>query len=429
MHSEILAMPVHPSTTTLDDEDSDDDYWGQYGDREDTPVAKGPEDNDNDIFSSAPISPVVTFSTTLPWAPMSSSAAVVDGQDEDDGDDEYWQKYGGHSEDEDEDEEDQKAASDISAHSLHEEGAVGLETRRIFASVDPLTISGETCPGGSSFSTLSQAVLTAPSVVGVNPTTLASLLERLIVEDEDEEKGIPDGGQEEDQEKHVNLQHEEKRFPLFSCAVGQGQQGRGELAEILEEGDNNHKDAQGQGEKGQLHERISLSLSRSRLQSLSGPASEAMHRAKTTTTTTTATAVTTTTTPLSLSEGALSGMVVQDQNQRQQHQQAPQNLAHPWDLSQISTPHSCVEEETAVSEKENNNDNINNVGMKHGETESCGTFRSRSSSSSTVVSDPVSASMPMSKAQILDSLKSLAALALQAGLSKADLVQMLGSVS
>lgn len=415
---------MHPSTSTLDDEDSDDDYWGRYGDREDTPVAKGPEDDDDDIFSSAPISPLVTFSTTLPWAPMPSSAVVVGGQDEDDEDDEYWQKYGDHSEDEDEDEEDQEASSDNSAHSLHEEGAVGVETRRIFASVDPLTVTGETCPGGSSFSTLSQAVITAPSVVGVDPTTLASLLERLVVEEEDEEEDIPDVDQEEDREEHVNYQHEEKRFPLFPCVVGQGQQGRGELAEILEEGDNNHKDAQGQGEEGQLHERTLLSLSRSRLQSLSGPASEAIYRSTTTTTTTT--------TPLSLSEGALSGMVVQDQNQHQQHQQhqqqAPLNLAHPWDPSQTSTPQSCVEEET-VSEKENNNDNVNNVGMKHGETESCGTFRSRSSSSSTVVSDPVSVSMSMSKAQILDSLRSLTALALQTGLSKADLVQMLESVS
>lgn len=422
------------------DEDSDDDYWGQYGDREDTPVAKGSKDNNNDddIFSSAPMSPLVTFSTTLPWAPTVPSV-VVDGQDEDDEDDEYWQKYGDHSEDE----EDEDSSSD-SAHSLHEEGAVGFETRRIFTSVDPLTTAtGETCPGGISSFISSQVVPAAPvPVLGVNPNALASLLERLVVEEEDKEEDIPDGDQAEDKEEHVSYnQHEGKRFPLFPCVVGQeqehqrqqGHQGRGEL-DILE-GDNNHNHIQGQDEEGQQHpqkqqhEGILLSFSvRSRLQSLSGPASEVIHRSTTMTTTKT-------TTPLSLSEGALSGMVVQDQKQHQQpQQQAPQQyLAHLWDLSQTSTPHSSgmeEEEQNLVSEKENNRDDINNVGMKHGEADACsGTFRSRSSSSSTVVSDPFSVSISMSKAQILDSLRSLTALALQAGLSKADLAQMLESVS
>ncbi|KAG0332576.1 hypothetical protein BG000_009895 [Podila horticola] len=456
MPTEILATPMHLhpfSRSTFDDEDSDDDYWGQYGDREDAPSAKGPkDDDDDDIFSSesSPTSPrTFSVSQTTPWAPVPPTVAEVVAAHDEDSDDEYWQKYGDHDEDEEEDDDETNEESDSNSnhnsisyshsHSLHEEECVesiGFETRRIFASLDPLPLG--TTTGARTVSTSSHIVPTAPvPVLGqVDPTTLASLLERLVAEEEEEEEE-----EVQEEEEHVNYdpEHEESKYrPLFHDMVGQEQvqgpeQGQ-ERAEpkVFEHIENIYKDIQGQGEEHQ-HQQGTLSPHGSRLRSLSGPASEEVINRPTTTTT------------LSLSErrdgtgSALSAMVAQDQDQdHQQQQQSPQDLEHRWASRPSATlpPLECVEEEkeNPVSEKENsvnnvNNDNVNNdhVG-RHGENEIF-SFRSRSSSSSTVVSDPLSSSMSMSKAQILDSLKSLTTLALQAGLSKADLVQMLESVA
>lgn len=444
-------MHLHPfSRSTFDDEDSDDDYWGQYGDREDAPSAKGPKDDDDDIFSSesSPTSPrTFSVSQTTPWALVPPTVAEVVAAHDEDSDDEYWQKYGDHDEDEEEDDDETNEESDSNSnhnsnsyshsHSLHEEECVesiGFETRRIFATLDPLPLG--TTTGARTVSTSSHIVPTAPvPVLGhVDPTTLASLLERLVAEEEEEEEE-----EVQEEEEHVNYdpEHEESKYrPLFHDVVGQEQVQGQERAEpkVLEHIENIYKDIQGQGEEDQ-HQQGTLSPHGSRLRSLSGPASEEVINRPTTTTT------------LSLSErrdgtgSALSAMVAQDQDQdHQQHQQSPQDLEHRWASRPSATlpPLEYVEEEekeNPVSEKEknsvnnvnNDNDNNDHVG-RHGENEIF-SFRSRSSSSSTVVSDPLSSSMSMSKAQILDSLKSLTTLALQAGLSKADLVQMLESVA
>ncbi|KAF9312209.1 hypothetical protein BG003_006496 [Podila horticola] len=403
MPTEILATPMHLhpfSRSTFDDEDSDDDYWGQYGDREDAPSAKGPKDDDDDIFSSesSPTSPrTFSVSQTTPWALVPPTVAEVVAAHDEDSDDEYWQKYGDHDEDEEEDDDETNEESDSNSnhnsnsyshsHSLHEEECVesiGFETRRIFATLDPLPLG--TTTGARTVSTSSHIVPTAPvPVLGhVDPTTLASLLERLVAEEEEEEEE-----EVQEEEEHVNYdpEHEESKYrPLFHDVVGQEQVQGQERAEpkVLEHIENIYKDIQGQGEEDQ-------------------------HQ--------------------------------QDQDQdHQQHQQSPQDLEHRWASRPSATlpPLEYVEEEekeNPVSEKEknsvnnvnNDNDNNDHVG-RHGENEIF-SFRSRSSSSSTVVSDPLSSSMSMSKAQILDSLKSLTTLALQAGLSKADLVQMLESVA
>ncbi|KAG0337205.1 hypothetical protein BG004_007738, partial [Podila humilis] len=210
------------------DDDDDDDYWGQYGDKEDEPpsspaVMAPPSppppvsllpptvklDSNFSEPASFPTAPSASNSTFL----LSNPTIIIDEDD----DDAYWRKYGEHEDDEEAD-GDSDSEDNESSHkgdrnndevmirsSQPSEGecmeSFGFDSRRIFARLDQHHHhhhyeQQQQQEHKQQFDMPESLVVTAPipTYGQVDPTTLASLLQRLVLEktkdDEDEEDDI-----------------------------------------------------------------------------------------------------------------------------------------------------------------------------------------------------------------------------------------------
>ncbi|KAF8938265.1 hypothetical protein BGZ58_001254 [Dissophora ornata] len=159
------------AVTAVEEDDSDDEYWGQYGDVEDSPTEESAHSGST---------------------PFTRGFTMTVEEEEEDDDDEYWRKYG-EAQGEEQDESDKKSKTtdedpssevvavrsfvDHDPRHVMPTDVTGSESGRILACVD------DRAP--RALSTLVAPVAAMPVPGQVNPTTLAMLLERLVAHNDD----------------------------------------------------------------------------------------------------------------------------------------------------------------------------------------------------------------------------------------------------
>ncbi|KAG0265528.1 hypothetical protein BG011_004556 [Mortierella polycephala] len=168
-------QPIRGGVDDLD-EDSDDEYWGQYGDADEPSV--------EDTSSQDP--EFVRRDITGP-----RSMTLVEAEDSDDDEDEYWGKYG---EQEAQDESDNGGGVDDSSLS-DQVGDESTGTRRVLARLD----TSEAMVAGHNMT----APISSPGQV--DPTTLAMMLERLVVYENRDQSFHGAGDEAEEEEKMENF--------------------------------------------------------------------------------------------------------------------------------------------------------------------------------------------------------------------------------
>ncbi|KAF9992895.1 hypothetical protein BGZ79_002509 [Entomortierella chlamydospora] len=157
-----------------DGDDSDDDYWGQYG--------------DSDCDSSS--KDTVLFKVPALTQSFSTMSTKVEVEAEDDEDDEYWGKYPERQEEEPIKSECKQGQDSPSSYYSSSEDVLnfvdpdmkphdaqsGLETKRILATLEGVAIAPPA---------------PAPNLGEVDPSMLTVLLEKLIAKDDYDEEGFP----------------------------------------------------------------------------------------------------------------------------------------------------------------------------------------------------------------------------------------------
>ncbi|KAF9183120.1 hypothetical protein BGZ51_004227 [Haplosporangium sp. Z 767] len=176
VQAQVQGYPQQPIKVDVDDldEDSDDEYWGQYGDADEPSV--------EDTSSQDPV--FVRRDITGP-----SSMSLVEVEDSDDDEDEYWGKYG---EQEAQDESDSSGGVDDNSLS-DQAGDESTGTRRVLAHLD----TSEAMVAGHNMT----APISSPGQV--DSTTLAMMLERLIVYENRGQSFQGAGDEAEEEEEKV----------------------------------------------------------------------------------------------------------------------------------------------------------------------------------------------------------------------------------
>ncbi|KAG0046265.1 hypothetical protein BGZ83_008543 [Gryganskiella cystojenkinii] len=139
--------------------DSDDDYWGQYGDTEDEAAA------DEGLEGT-------TAKTQQPGNHLNEASTETPNGDEDDEDDEYWRKYAEQQEEQEAEEKKKKLKEHPQPSSS---GFGGVPVSAGFDSVDLSTSSTQT----RIMAEVEDPKLTCSKVGQVDPNMLSSLLQML----------------------------------------------------------------------------------------------------------------------------------------------------------------------------------------------------------------------------------------------------------
>ncbi|KAF9983464.1 hypothetical protein BGZ75_005057 [Mortierella antarctica] len=163
---------------TAGDEDTDDDYWGQYNDSEDDDSAA--EDTVN--------------AATRVKSPVMKEGEECDGddkvkdkdkdKDEDEDEDEYWRKYAEQQEQQDRDERKKKMQEPSSAHSL----GLTTTTTRDHEDVPSISNCSSTMQASTTIDSAAAGTSSLSSTLPgqIDPTMLTSLMQMLVAQSMDQ---------------------------------------------------------------------------------------------------------------------------------------------------------------------------------------------------------------------------------------------------